>query len=255
MVRSAQIALPGGRHLDYEIRSSAKSRSVRLKMTARSGLTVIAPKGLNSKRIAELVAGKRDWIAAKLAQFDEVRHLLSERKPAPPQAFNLPAVAESWRVEYRQTRGKTVGARTDRPGRILVYGAIADAERCNAALRRWLARRAKDALGQWLRALSAETKLNYTGFTIKSQRTRWGSCSKDHIISLNCKLLFLPRDMVRYVMNHELCHIVERSHAQRFWMLVRQYEPKTEALHARMRDAWKLIPAWAHPVQPVGAEL
>lgn len=252
MVRSAQIILPGGRHLDYEIRSSAKARGLRLKITARSGLTVIAPNGLNHKRIAELVEGKRDWIAAKIAQFDEVRHLLGERKPAPPQAFILPAVAESWRVEFRETRGKTVGARTDRAGRILVYGAIADAERCNAALRRWLARRAKDAFGQWLQTLSAEAKLKYTGLTIKSQRTRWGSCSKDRVISLNSKLLFIPRDLVRYVMHHELCHIVERNHAQRFWTMVRQCEPKTEVLHARMRDAWKLIPAWAHPIHPAG---
>ncbi len=252
MGRTAQIALPNGRHLDYEILSSAKSRTLRLKMTARTGLTVIAPKGLNRKRVAELVAGKSDWIAARLAQFDEVRHLLGEKKSTPPQAFDLPALAESWRVEYRETRGKTVGARTDRPGRVLVFGAITDAERCNAALRRWIARRAKETLRLSLQTHSAEAKLKFRGLLIKNQRTRWGSCSKDRVISLNSKLLFIPRDLVRYVMHHELCHIVEPRHTQRFWTIVRQYEPKTAMLHARMRDAWKMIPAWAHPIHPVG---
>lgn len=76
-----------------------------------------------------------------------------------PQAFDLAALAESWRVEYRETRGKTVGARTDRVGRVLVFGAVSDPERCKAALRRWLARRAKELLEPWLQSLSEQTGL------------------------------------------------------------------------------------------------
>lgn len=130
MSRHAHIDLPDGRKLDYEICPSAKARSLRLKMTVREGLTAIAPKGLGVRQVAELVTGKRDWIAAKLDQFEEVRHLLVDKPSARPEAFDLPALAESWRVEYRTTKGKTVGARTDQQGRILVYGAVTDDERC-----------------------------------------------------------------------------------------------------------------------------
>ncbi len=253
MSRLAYIALPDGRQLNYEIRPSSKARSLRLKMTARDGLTVIVPKGLNERRVVELVSGKRDWIAAKLNHFDEVRHLLADKGSARPEAFNLPALAESWQVEYRTTRGRTVGARTDQQSRILVYGAVADNERCKAALRRWLARRAKETLMPWLGALAAENGLRFSRVIIKNQRTRWGSCSADDVISLNAKLLFLPPDLVRYVLMHELCHTLERNHTNRFWTLLRQFEPQTDLLHSRMRDAWKQVPAWAHPVQ-VGKE-
>jgi predicted metal-dependent hydrolase len=247
MMQSVHIDLPDGRQLDYEIRASVKAKSLRLKMTARDGLTVIAPKGLSEQRVTELVAGKLEWIAARLDQFDEVRHLLGEPNTARPQAFDVPALAESWRVEYQETKGITVGARTDLPGRVVVYGAVSDHERCKAALRLWLARRAKEALEPWLAALSTETGLKFTHLNIKSQRTRWGSCSAAGVISLNCKLLFLPRDMVRYVLVHELCHILERNHSNRFWTHLRQFEPGTESKHGQMRDAWKRIPAWAHP--------
>lgn len=247
-MQKVRIELPEGRHLDYEIQISAKARSLRLKMTARDGLTVIAPKDLSEQKVTEQVAGKRDWIMARLTQFDEVRHLLGEPNTARPQAFDLPALAESWRVEYQQTKSITVGARTDQMGRIVVYGSVADYERCKAALRRWLARRAKEILEPWLNSLSIETGLQFTHFNIKSQRTRWGSCSANGVISLNCKLLFLPRDMVRYVLVHELCHILERNHSNRFWTHLRQFEPRTETIHGQMRDAWKRIPAWAHPI-------
>ena len=247
MARNAYVDLPDGRRLDYEVRTSARSKSVRLKITACEGLFVTAPQGVTQERIAELVAGKGDWILGRLNDFDEMRHLLGEDIPTRPQAFDLAAYGESWRVEYRETRGKTVGARTDRMGRVLVFGAVSDPERCQAALQRWLARRAKELLKPSLESLSEQTGLNYDKLMIKTQRTRWGSCSASRAISLNCKLLFLPRELVRYVLIHELCHTVVRNHTTRFWAMVRQFEPKVDALHGSMRDAWKLIPAWAHP--------
>ena len=245
MTEPIQILLPDGRRIEYEIRSSAKAKSLRLKLSARDGLTVIAPEGLAEPEITKLVEGKSDWITARLKQFDEVRHLLNEAETARPQAFDLPALAESWRIEYQKTKGKTVGARTDQPGRIIVYGAIDEDERCKAALRRWLARRAKESLVPWLDSISSETGLQYGRLTIKSQRTRWGSCSANGVISLNCKLLFLPRELVRYVIIHELCHTLELNHTNRFWTQLRQFEQRTDELHGRMRDAWKCVPTWA----------
>jgi len=253
MSRHAQVHLPDGRKLDYEIRPSFKARSLRLKMTAGDGLTVIAPLGVDEQRVIELVASKRDWILAKLDQFAEVRHLLVDQESARPEAFELPALAEAWRVEYRMTKGMTVGAQTDQPGRVLVYGAVEDGERCKAALRRWLARHAKESLTSWLEAMAADGGLRFSQVVIKNQRTRWGSCSADNVISLNAKLLFLAPKLVRYVLMHELCHTLEPNHTSRFWTFLRQLEPQTDLLHGQMREAWKQIPPWAHPVR-IGRE-
>ena len=205
---------------------------------------MIAPKGLDERQVVELVTGKRDWIAAKLNQFEEVRHLLGDKASARPEAFNLPALAEAWRVEYRTTKSKTVGARTDQQGRIMVYGAIIDDDRCKAALRRWLARHAKETLTPWLESLAAKNRLRFKRVVIKNQRTRWGSCSSNGVISLNAKLLFLPPRLVRYVLMHELCHTLECNHTSRFWTHLRQYEPKIDLLHSQIRDVWKQVPAW-----------
>ena len=43
-----------------------------------------------------------------------------------------------------------------------------------------------------------------------------------------------------------------KSHvATRFWTHLRQFEPRTDKLHGQMREAWKMIPTWAHPVQAI----
>lgn len=242
---TAHLKLPDGRGIDFEIRSSAKARSLRLKISARDGLVVTAPNGVERGRVMQLVASKADWIAERLSQFDSVRHLISDATPVRPQAFDLPALAESWRVEYRETRSRTVGARTDQPGRIVVMGAVDNVDACQAALRRWLARHAKKAFEPWLANVAQQTGLRYTDLAVKNQRTRWGGCTLQGRLSLNCKLLFLPQEQVRYVMAHELCHTLEHNHSTRFWTHLRQFEPHTDTLHGKMRDAWKLVPAWA----------
>ncbi|MCK7582457.1 MAG: hypothetical protein MZV65_47330 [Chromatiales bacterium] len=59
---------------------------------------------------------------------DEVRHLLAAQASGigSPQSFDLPALGESWRVEYRKTPSTTVSVRADQPGRVLVAGAVED---------------------------------------------------------------------------------------------------------------------------------
>ena len=242
---TAHLALPDGRRITFKIRSSQKARTLRLKLSAREGLLVTAPDGVERTRIMRLVSQKADWILKRLTEFDAVRHLFAEAKPVRPHAFNLPALAESWRVEYRKTKSLTVAAKTDQSGRIVVAGAIEDVEACRAALRRWLARHAKSAFASWLGNVSRQHKLRYQDLVVKNQRTRWGSCAPNGRISLNCKLLFLPREQVRYVMAHELCHTIEHNHSQRFWTHLRHFEPDTDKLHGQMRDAWRLVPTWA----------
>ena len=138
-----------------------------------------------------------------------------------------------------------MGATTNQPGRIVVYGAVSDVEACHAALRRWLARHATKTLPPWLERVAAQCGHTLTDISIKNQRTRWGSCAASGRISLNCKLLFLPRELVRYVMVHEICHLLEPNHSSRFWAHVRQMDRDADDHHARMRDAWKLVPGWA----------
>lgn len=132
-----------------------------------------------------------------------------------------------------------------------MQGAIESTPACNAALRRWLARRAVETLPAWLRELGHPFRLEPADVAIKSQRTRWASCATSGRISLNCKLLFLPRELVRYVLVQELCHLREPSHSTRFWAQVRQLDRAADAHHVQMREAWQRVPPWAQRGAPV----
>lgn len=86
--------------------------------------------------------------------------------------------------------------------------------------------------------------LPFSNFSIREQSTRWGSCSVEKNISLNQQLMFLPYELVRYVIIHELCHTKELNHSKRFWHLVEKHDPNWQAHRKALRLAQSELPKW-----------
>ncbi|MCW5924405.1 MAG: DUF45 domain-containing protein [Saprospiraceae bacterium] len=63
---------------------------------------------------------------------------------------------------------------------------------------------------------------------LKYNHTNWGSCSAHSNVNLSTRLLFAPSDVQDYVILHELAHLVELNHSDRFWALVAHYMPNYE---------------------------
>jgi predicted metal-dependent hydrolase len=87
------------------------------------------------------------------------------------------------------------------------------------AQRAWRAR-ARAVLPARLFELADRYGLAVTAVSIRSQKTRWGSCGRNGHISLNWRLMLMP-DWVRdYVLVHELMHLRRIDHSPKFWRLV-----------------------------------
>jgi predicted metal-dependent hydrolase len=66
---------------------------------------------------------------------------------------------------------------------------------------------------------------------VENQNRRWGSCTPaDRTIRLSSRLRGMPEFVVDYVLVHELAHLLEPSHDERFWSLVRAYPRAERAL-------------------------
>ena len=71
--------------------------------------------------------------------------------------------------------------------------------------------------------------------SIRNQQTRWGSCSKNGNLNFNYKILFLEEPFADYIVVHELCHLQELDHSQKFWNLVAQVFPNYKQIRGELR--------------------
>lgn len=87
-----------------------------------------------------------------------------------------------------------------------------------------------------LRTLAAKNGFSFNKVYIRNQKTRWGSCSHNHDISLNMKAMALSPDLRDYVILHELVHTRIYNHSKKFWKELNKYVPDAKAMDARLRE-------------------
>ena len=231
---------------NFGVRHSPRAKNLRLKVTREAGLLVVVPKGYDEKRIPALLKQKRIWIADALRRVGETRRFL---EPQPvvhlPDTVQLVALGETWPVIYRGGESHTgIRLRADK-GILVVSGLDLNRDAVIGKLKDWLRTKVREGLFPLAEKLAGKHHLKLGGLMVKSQRTRWASCSAQRNLALNTKLLFLSPDLVRYAMIHELCHTVHMNHGPEFWRLVAAHEPSYKALDQTLRDAWKAVPPWA----------
>jgi predicted metal-dependent hydrolase len=235
-----QTALP-----DYHIRQSPKAKNLRLKVTREEGLLVVVPKGYDENKIPTLLKQKKVWIIEALKRIGETRRFLESRPTRHlPEAVHLVALGETWPIIYREEESRSgVWLRTEN-GKLIISGSGLSQESVIRKLKDWLRGKVREGLFPIMGTLAAKHHFKLSGLLVKSQRTRWASCSARRNLALNTKLLFLSPDLVRYVLIHELCHTVHMNHTKEFWRLVQAHEPCYKVLDEKLRGAWKTVPQW-----------
>jgi predicted metal-dependent hydrolase len=225
----------------YTVRESRRAKHVSLKVSPDGSLEVVIPPGFDRKRIPAIVQKKQRWINQVMTKVENQK---VDHGVELPMAVELQAIAQTWTIHYQETPLRGIRIAEQPNQQLTLLGEISDTRLCKTALQRWIASKARVYLLPWLRSVSQEVALPYTDATIRQQRTRWGSCTSRHTISLNSKLLFLPTAVVRYVFVHELCHTIHLNHSKQFWALVGEHETDYRHLDDRLRDARYLVPLW-----------
>ena len=72
---------------------------------------------------------------------------------------------------------------------------------------------------------TASGSVSVAKVAVRSQRSRWGTCSPGRAISLNWRLLQMPPSVCDYVILHELMHLRQPNHSARFWREVERVCP------------------------------
>lgn len=220
-MESGRIVLQG-RTVEFELRVSERARRWRVQVGA-DGVVLVRPRRMSERMALRLLHGQAAWV---VAQTDRIRALRAEVSP-PPGTVLFQGRPVPVRVLPSDAHGRAwvepVGTE------LLVHLPGIDEGRSAGVMEAWLREQARRRIGASVAVHAARMAVKPAGIQIRSQRTRWGSCSRHGGLSFNWRLVQVPPEVLDYVVMHELAHIVHPNHSPDFWMLVHAHCPNYPA--------------------------
>lgn len=193
-------------------RVSARARRYLLRVRPQDGVVeLVVPRRANLAKAMQFASENSGWIARKL----EAR---APRLPFVPGArFEL--LGNPTVVEHRPQQRGGVWLEGDR---LCVSGQT---EHANRRITDWLKRLARNEIGTRVLAAADRIGRPVSRVTVRDTSSRWGSCTGDGRLSFSWRLVLAPEGVLQYVIAHEVAHLKEMNHGQRFWTLVELLAP------------------------------
>ncbi len=209
------LSLPGG-PARVEWRRSPRARRVSLRIDPRGGSVVVTlpPRAGRTAGMA-LLMDHAGWVAERLAALPGIT-LFAD-------GASIPLHGVEHRIRHAPGRGGAVWVE-DRE--ILVAGGAEFlARRVSDFLRAEARRRLGELVAQKARAAGVVPRR----VTVKDTKSRWGSCAASRNLAFSWRLVMAPRHVQDYVAAHEVAHLRHMNHGARFWALVAELTPHTDA--------------------------
>ncbi|MDP3072742.1 MAG: SprT family zinc-dependent metalloprotease [Opitutaceae bacterium] len=221
-----RIALPAEEEERIVFERSYRSLSYRLTLRRDGTVAVTIPLRGSEREARRFVAENREWL--ERARFRQ------SRRPRVAEIWTV-GTHVLWRGQMTEIRVAATMDPFGLPGQPARPKVCLDADVFRVAtldgdlrptLEAHFARRAKVELPARAWELAAVTGVEVKLVSVRNQRSRWGSCSERGTISLNWRLVQTP-DLVRdYIIYHELMHLREMNHSERFWARVEEVCPE-----------------------------
>jgi predicted metal-dependent hydrolase len=192
--------------IHYAVRRSDRARRVRVTVDPARGVEVVLPRRTPEREAAAAIRELRPWIERRMAELERARAAVLAR------GASVPYLGRTLRLVVVPSRSR-VHRRGDE---LLVPGGAAQLP----ALERFYRRAAYAEITPRLDRACTAVGASYSRLTIRSQRTRWASCSRAGTMSFNWRLLLAPEPVLDYVVWHEVCHLEVMDHSPRFWRLL-----------------------------------
>lgn len=213
-------------------------RGARFGMT-RKRITLRLPYGLPASEVQRHLAELEKWVAKVSAR---KKSLLT---PFIPKTYNSGDILTVGKREYildiiEEDRGSHTGKLVGNTIALRLSYRVSDDNRIKAIktlLSRIVAGDFQPEIEQRVHFWNNRTfRRPVKGVFLKYNHSNWGSCSVNGNVNLSTRLLFAPEEVQDYIIVHELAHLVEMNHSDRFWSLVERYMPDYQKLEKWLKE-------------------
>lgn len=196
-------------------------------------VVVSAPEAADNNDVLLAVKRRGRWIYEQLRDFRKhLEHATTRQYISGESHYYL---GKQYLLKVIEAPEQAQGVKLLR-GKLEVSVRSRESKKVRELLTDWYKARAKAVFAARLDAIleQAVWVSERPPLRILTMRTQWGSCSPNGRITLNPHLVKAPRDCIDYVILHELCHIAEHNHSERFYRLMNQVMSEWEKVKTRL---------------------
>lgn len=207
-----------GAPVSVTVRVNARARNYRLSIPHAGGPVLTLPPHGRWADAEAFLNRQRNWLAARIRRAPEAGSLA--------HGGTVPLRGLPHRiVGTGQVRGRVETGEMDGDAVLLVPG---DPEHQARRLTDWLKDQALEDLKARTAIHASRLGVSVKQVRMRSQASRWGSCSSSGNINYNWRLVLAPPFVLDYVAAHEVAHLVEMNHSAAFWATVKRTLPDME---------------------------
>lgn len=211
----ARITLGSGNNIVTVMpRKSRLAKRVIIRQSRKNGFELVVPQRASMKQALEFLYKKESWV------LEQHRLLKSKQTVQFTNGAELPILGNVYKIVHSQNlRGVT----RIEGEQILVYGL---AEHTPRKIQQFLTKLAKHELLLQAEIEAQKLGVKFARLTVRDTSSRWGSCARSGNISFSWRLVMAPRNVLEYVVAHEISHLLEMNHSKKFWHIVASICPE-----------------------------
>ncbi len=218
---------------DYQIRHSARAKRARIIVSADK-VEVVVPLRMSVKQVQQFVQEKQEWVTSARSKVRaHVANIASFAPDSYQQGAMVPFQGEKYPLQIKSTDNQQITIEFNLEFVVNVPGSLGKkltvielSEQIRLALMAWMRQMADQQVCKYTQKYQALYQLQARSVSVKTQKSRWGSCGIHNDIYLNWLLILAPKAVFEYVVIHEICHLQHRNHSAVFWGLVAKHCPE-----------------------------
>lgn len=196
-------------------------------------VVVSAPQDTDDQQVLNAVEKRGRWIYQQLRDFRKQLEYITPRQYISGESHYY--LGKQYMLKVIVAPSEAQGVKMLR-GKLEVTLRHKSAEKVLQLLTDWYKARAREVFAKRLNAMLEQALWvnDSPSLRILTMQTQWGSCSPNGRVTLNPNLVKAPRECIDYVILHELCHLAEHNHSERFYRLMGQVMPDWEKTKKRL---------------------
>lgn len=99
----------------------------------------------------------------------------------------------------------------------------------------------REIIEKLTRGYEKELGIRVNNIFIRRMKTKWASCSPKQNLTVNELARYLPEQLLGYIVYHEMVHLLEKRHTEKFWKLVSKRYANHQKLERKLLSYWFLI--------------